>query len=90
MLDFSNKYKDTKIIVLEENYRSNKQILNLSSILINNNEERLSKKISSINKKLIASGSLKDSINIPTLFRANSETEEQAFVVNNIKNLINS
>jgi DNA helicase-2/ATP-dependent DNA helicase PcrA len=55
MLDFSNKYKDTKIIVLEENYRSNKQILDLSSALINNNEERLSKKIASINKELIAS-----------------------------------
>ncbi|MDR2411281.1 MAG: hypothetical protein LBD88_01415 [Candidatus Peribacteria bacterium] len=90
MLDFSSKYKDTKIIVLKENYRSNKQILDLSSALINNNEERLSKKIDSIDKKLIANGNLKDSKNIPILFKANSELEEQAFVINNIKNLINS
>jgi DNA helicase-2/ATP-dependent DNA helicase PcrA len=88
MLDFSSKYKDTKIIVLKENYRSNKQILDLSSALIDNNEERLSKKIISINKKLLASGNLKDSKNIPVLFKANSELEEQSFVINNIKNLI--
>jgi DNA helicase-2/ATP-dependent DNA helicase PcrA len=55
MLDFSNKYKDTKIVVLEENYRSNKQILDLSSALINNNEERLSKKLTFVNKKLTPS-----------------------------------
>jgi superfamily I DNA/RNA helicase len=90
VLDFSSKYKDTKIIVLKENYRSNKQILDLSSVLISNNEERLSKKITSINKELIASGDFKSSKNIPILFKANSELEEQTFVINNIKNLINS
>ncbi|MDR2639810.1 MAG: hypothetical protein LBC61_00250 [Candidatus Peribacteria bacterium] len=55
MLDFSSKYADTKIIVLEENYRSNQKILDLATILIDNNEERLSKKISSIRKNLKAS-----------------------------------
>ncbi|MDR1944930.1 MAG: hypothetical protein LBQ59_02315 [Candidatus Peribacteria bacterium] len=90
MLLFSSKYKDTKIVVLEDNYRSNKQILDLSSALIDNNEERLSKKIPSINKKLIANGDLKNSKNIPVLFKANSELEEQTFIINNIKNLINS
>jgi len=55
MLDFSTKYPNTKFVVLEENYRSNQQILDLSSILIDNNNERLSKKINSINKKLISS-----------------------------------
>jgi DNA helicase II / ATP-dependent DNA helicase PcrA len=55
MLDFSTKYKNTKFIVLEHNYRSNQQILNLSSQLIENNNERLSNKITSINKKLTAS-----------------------------------
>jgi DNA helicase II / ATP-dependent DNA helicase PcrA len=55
MLDFSTKYSNTQFIVLENNYRSNQQILDISSQLIDNNNERLSKKISSINKKLISS-----------------------------------
>jgi DNA helicase-2/ATP-dependent DNA helicase PcrA len=55
MLDFSNKYSDTQFVVLENNYRSTQPILDLSSQLINNNEERLSKKISTIDKKLTAS-----------------------------------
>jgi len=55
MLDFSTKYSDTKFIVLEHNYRSNQQILDLSSQLIENNNERLSNKITLVNKKLIAS-----------------------------------
>jgi len=55
MLDFATNYKNTKFIVLENNYRSNQQILDLSSQLIDNNNERLSKKINSINKKLISS-----------------------------------
>jgi len=55
MLDFSTKYSNTKFIVLEHNYRSNQQILDLSSQLIENNNERLSNKITSINKKLTAS-----------------------------------
>jgi len=55
MLDFATHYKNTKFIVLEHNYRSNQQILDLSSKLIENNNERLSNKITSINKKLTAS-----------------------------------
>jgi len=46
MLDFSFKYKDTKVIVLENNYRSTQPILDLCSALIENNAERLTKKIS--------------------------------------------
>jgi DNA helicase-2/ATP-dependent DNA helicase PcrA len=88
MLDFSSKFPDTKIIVLEENYRSNEQILNLATALIDNNEERLEKKILSINKRLKASGSLKNSKTIPKLFKAISELEEQTFVINEIKTLL--
>ncbi|MDR0771698.1 MAG: hypothetical protein LBF15_01125 [Candidatus Peribacteria bacterium] len=88
MLDFSSSFPDTKIIVLEENYRSNEQILNLATALINNNEERLEKKISSINKRLKASGSLKNSKTIPKLFKAIGGLEEQTFVINEIKTLL--
>ncbi|MFK7780058.1 MAG: ATP-dependent DNA helicase [Candidatus Gracilibacteria bacterium] len=89
MLDFSTKYKNTNFIVLENNYRSNQQILDTASVLIENNKERLSNKISSINKKLTSSGDLKDSKNVPILFKANSKLEEQTYIINNIVELIN-
>lgn len=88
MLDFATNYKDTKFVVLENNYRSNQAILNLSSSLINNNNERLSNKIESIDKKLISSGFLKDSKTKPCLFRASSDIEEKTYIVNKIKSLL--
>jgi len=88
MLDFSSKYENTKFIVLENNYRSNQQILDIASSLIENNNERLSNKITSINKKLTSSWDLKDSKNTPSLFKANSTLEEQTYIINNIKELI--
>ncbi len=88
MLDFSSKYTETQFVVLEENYRSNQSILDLASTLIENNSERLSNKIKLIQKKLIASSDLKNSTNTPILFKANSDTEEQTYIVNQIRNLI--
>ncbi len=90
MLDFATKYQDTQFIVLEHNYRSNQQILNLSSQLIENNNERLSNKITSINKKLISSWELRKSTTVPGVFKASSDIEEKTFIVNQIKNLIKS
>jgi superfamily I DNA/RNA helicase len=55
MLEFSLKYQNTKFIVLKNNYRSNQQILDLCTSLIQNNNERLSVRIPSIKKDLIAS-----------------------------------
>jgi superfamily I DNA/RNA helicase len=55
MLDFSLKYMETKFIVLKNNYRSNQQILDLCTNLIQNNIERLSVRIPSIKKELISS-----------------------------------
>ena len=43
-LEFDKIYKNTKIIKLEENYRSTQNILNVASELISNNENRLGKK----------------------------------------------
>jgi len=42
-LEFDKVYKDTKIIRLEENYRSSQNILNVASNLIANNENRIGK-----------------------------------------------
>ena len=44
-LDFSKIYKDTKVIKLEQNYRSTQNILSAASGLIANNNDRLGKKL---------------------------------------------
>jgi len=44
-LDFSKDYKNTKIIKLEQNYRSTQNILSAASGLIANNKDRLGKKL---------------------------------------------
>ncbi|RAL56606.1 hypothetical protein BLD25_03010 [Candidatus Gracilibacteria bacterium GN02-872] len=90
MLSFSSKYPETDIVVLKKNYRSNQHILDLASNLISNNNERLTNKISSINKKLISSGPLKEKNNNVLFFRAITEIEEQAFILEEIKKLISS
>ena len=55
MLHFQNQYAaDLLTIVLENNYRSTQPILDVSTIVINNNQERLVNKIEGLEKKLIA------------------------------------
>ena len=55
MLHFQNQYaQDMLTIVLENNYRSTQPILDASTIVINNNQERLVNKIEGLEKKLIA------------------------------------
>ena len=44
-LDFSKVYKNTKIIKLEQNYRSTQNILSAASGLISNNNDRMGKKL---------------------------------------------
>jgi len=46
-LDFDKIYENTKIIRLEENYRSSKNILSVASSLISNNENRVGKTLKS-------------------------------------------
>lgn len=87
MLDFSSEFKNTKSIVLEENYRSNQEILDLSKDLIEKNKTRLSNKIN-IDKNLISSWKLKNDDTKAKLFIAKNDLEEKAFVVKEIKNLL--
>ncbi len=44
-LQFENVYKNTKIIRLEKNYRSTQNILNVASNIIENNQNRVGKKL---------------------------------------------
>jgi len=49
-LDFSKSYKKTKIIKLEQNYRSTQNILGAASGLISKNKDRVGKKLWSVSK----------------------------------------
>lgn len=97
MLDFSNKYKKTKFIVLEKNYRSTQPILDTSSSLIKNNFERLVNKINWLKKDLFSVKSSDSSLvplnkgesesrGIPTFYSATNELDEKNYVLDKIKN----
>ena len=53
--EFDKIYKDTKVIELEENYRSTQNILSVASDLISNNQNRVGKtlKTNSENGELV-------------------------------------
>jgi DNA helicase-2/ATP-dependent DNA helicase PcrA len=81
-----NKYfninkKTKKIYLLEENYRSINNIVNLCQDIINYNKNQ-------INKKII---SKKNNINIkPLIYKFSSKYNEYNWIVNDIKNKINN
>lgn len=56
ILNFVEKYPTTHIVVLKENYRSAESILKLSQNVIENNTQRIAKKIPWVEKTLIAKG----------------------------------
>lgn len=86
MLEFSTKFPQTHMIVLENNYRSTQPILDVCSALIENNNERLSKRISGLEKKLISSNAELSSLsNLPILVTPNTKEEQGAYIVSEIK-----
>lgn len=54
VLEFKNKYPETKFITLKNNYRSNQNILDVARAIISQGEERLENIIPEIEKVLIA------------------------------------
>lgn len=85
MLDFYNKYPQTKFVVLEDNYRSNQEILDISTKLIKNNNERLVNRLKFLEKNLI---SKKENSKInPKFYILNDEQTEKAFTLNEIKKI---
>jgi DNA helicase-2/ATP-dependent DNA helicase PcrA len=77
ILSFEKDFKDARVIVLEQNYRSTKNILDAASNIISANQKRKPKKLWTQNKK----GS-------PIrLVRIGDEQEEAQFVVNEILKL---
>lgn len=86
MLSFSLKYPETEYVVLETNYRSNQEILDLSNSLIKNNEERLSSRLSFINKELTA-WNISIKAKTPEFITVKNDILEKDFVLNKIKEL---
>jgi len=78
ILNFEKDYPETKIIMLEENYRSTKTILNAANSVIKNNRERKDKNLWSNNEE---GSKIKYHI-------VSNEKEEASFVGTEIKELI--
>ncbi len=79
ILNFEKDYPEAKTILLEENYRSTKTILNAANCVIKNNTERK-------DKKLWSNNPTGDNIIYRTVV---NEKEEADFVAEEIKKLIN-
>lgn len=78
ILDFEKDFPDTKVIKLEENYRSTQNILNVANHVVNNNKGRKQKKLWTNNnegEKIIR-------------YTTNDEREEARFVTGVIKSYI--
>ena len=78
ILNFEKDYKNAKVILLEENYRSTKNILNVANDIIKHNVNRKDKNLWTENNE----GSK------VKYYRADSELDEAYHVVSEIKNLI--
>ncbi|KXH86769.1 DNA helicase PcrA [Sporosarcina sp. HYO08] len=74
ILSFEKDYKDATVILLEQNYRSTKRILNAANDVIQNNESRYDKKLRTENEE-------GDAIYV---YRASDEKDESQFVVGKI------
>lgn len=79
MLHFEKVYPNAKVIMLEQNYRSTKTILNVANEVINKNQIR-------IPKNLFTDNTIGEKISI---FEAFNEGDEAYFVALKIKELVN-
>ncbi|EKE27500.1 MAG: hypothetical protein ACD_3C00198G0014 [uncultured bacterium (gcode 4)] len=82
MLYFSQKYKNTQFIVLQENYRSTQNILNLATKSIKHNTSRISNYIEWLEKRLNSNTDLNYS---PEFYSLPSEIEEKTLIINKIR-----
>ena len=89
MENFANSYEDLLKIVLVNNYRSTRPILQISKSLIDKNKERLIHKFEGLSKNLISSNEkLKQLEEIPLIVEYNTVKDEMADITNKIENLI--
>ncbi|UQS85597.1 DNA helicase PcrA [Apilactobacillus apisilvae] len=78
ILNFQNDYKNANTVMLEQNYRSTKNILNAANDVIKNNVSRKEKNLWTENK---------DGDKV-SYYRGQSEVDEAHFVVTQIKKII--
>ena len=78
ILDFEKEFDDAKIIKLEQNYRSTKNILNAANAVIRNNNERKSKTLWTGN----------DDGEAISLFTGYNEREEASFIAEEIERAV--
>lgn len=78
ILDFEKDYPEAKVVMLEENYRSTKKILQAANAVINNNRNRRPKKLWTQNA---------DGEQI-VYYRAHDEREEAVFTASTIDNIV--
>ena len=78
ILDFEKDYPEAKVVLLEENYRSTKKILQAANEVIKNNRNRRPKKLWTQN----------DDGEQIVYYRANDERDEAVFVASTIDNII--
>jgi DNA helicase-2/ATP-dependent DNA helicase PcrA len=92
MLHFQKQYHDDLVtIVLENNYRSTQPILNASTILIQNNQERLVNKMEGLSKNLKAALPENQNIAIvPSVFSYNDPQDEMIDISEQIYQLVQS
>jgi DNA helicase-2/ATP-dependent DNA helicase PcrA len=90
MLHFQKQYKDDIVnIVLENNYRSTQPILDASTQVINQNQERLINKIEGLSKHLIAALPENKLLhNAPTIIQYNDPQEEMMDIAEQVTQLI--
>lgn len=80
ILNFEKDYKNAKVILLEQNYRSTKTILNAANSVIKNN-------INKKDKNLWTDNSTGEKIKY---VRTNDEKDEASYVTREIRNLVNN
>ena len=78
ILDFEKDYPEAKVVLLEENYRSTKKILQAANDVIKNNRNRRPKKLWTQN----------DDGEQIVYYRANDERDEAIFVASTIDNIV--
>ena len=77
ILDFEKDYPEAKVVLLEENYRSSKKILQAANEVIENNRHRRPKKLWTQNEDGEAI----------TYYRANDEQDEAVYVAKQVEEL---
>jgi DNA helicase-2/ATP-dependent DNA helicase PcrA len=91
MMEFATTYSEDLLkVVLVSNYRSTQPILDISKTLIENNQERLVKKINGLSKELVASSKELVALeNGPQVFEFDTQRDEMIGTVQRIEELIN-